>query len=221
MKEITVLLADDHQIVRSGLRSVLELQDDIDVIGQADNGREAVALVRKLLPDVALIDITMPFLNGIETTRQIRKTAPQVKVVILTAHDDEGYVISSARAGAAGFLHKHTSVENICQAIREAKRGGPFFRTHLLTPFGTPALSLAVQTHGKRNRLSSREVEVLQLIAEGKSNKQAGAELGLSFKTVDKHRQHLMCKLDLHNKADLTRYALAEGLIECHLAKAV
>jgi DNA-binding NarL/FixJ family response regulator len=220
MKRITVLLAEDHQIVREGFRSLLEHERDIEVVGEAETGREAVQLTRKLRPAVVVMDIAMPRLNGLEATRQIRKDFPDTKVVILSAHSDDAYVEQVTRLGAAGFLLKQTSSHDLAMAIREVQKGNIFF---------SPSISKRVRDRSgksldregnfkkKNNRLSSREVEVLQLIAEGKPNKQVAAELGVSFKTVDKHRQHLMSKLDIHDVAGLTRYAIAEGIIESNV----
>jgi two-component system, NarL family, nitrate/nitrite response regulator NarL len=217
MNRITVLLAEDHQIVREGFRSLLKHERDIEVVGEAETGRQAVAMVKKLCPAVVVMDIAMPLLNGLEATRQIRKAAPDTKVLILSAHSDDAYVEQVTELGAAGFLLKQTSSHNLAIAIREVQKGNTFF---------SPAVSKrlkgrdqkSVDREGnlkkKNNRLSSREVEVLQLIAEGKPNKQVAAELGVSFKTVDKHRQHLMAKLNIHDVAGLTRYAIAQGVIE-------
>jgi DNA-binding NarL/FixJ family response regulator len=219
MKRITVLLAEDHQVVREGFRSLLEHERDIEVVGEAETGRQAVQLTRKLRPAVVVMDIAMPLLNGLEATRQIRKAFPEIRVLILSAHSDDAYVEQVAVLGAAGFLLKQTSSHNLATAIREVQKGNTFF---------APSISKRVQDRSQKsaarggsektgNRLSSREVEVLQLIAEGKPNKQVAAELGVSFKTVDKHRQHLMSKLDIHDVAGLTRYAIAEGIIESNV----
>jgi DNA-binding NarL/FixJ family response regulator len=216
MKRITVLLAEDHQVVREGFRSLLEHENDIEVIGEAETGRQAVQLTRKLRPAVVVMDIAMPLLNGLEATRQIRKDFPGTNVLILSAHSDDAYVEQVSVLGAAGFLLKQTSSDNLATAIREVEKGNTFF---------SPSISKRVRDRSRKsadrgdsatkgNRLSSREMEVLQLIAEGKPNKQVAAELGVSFKTVDKHRQHLMSKLDIHDVAGLTRYAIAEGIIE-------
>jgi DNA-binding NarL/FixJ family response regulator len=214
-KRITVLLAEDHQIVREGFRSLLKHEPDIEVVGEAETGREAVKLTRKLRPAVVVMDIAMPLLNGLEATRQIRKDLPATKVLILSAHSDDAYVEQVAVLGAAGFLLKQTSSHELATAIREVQKGNTFY---------SPAVSKRVHDRsqksierGSSNRLSSREVEVLQLIAEGKPNKQVAAELGVSFKTVDKHRQHLMAKLNIHDIAGLTRYAIAEGIIESNV----
>src|SRR5689334_4224591 len=217
MKPITVLLAEDHQIVREGFRSLLEHEGDIEVVAEAANGRQAVQLTSKLRPAVVVMDIAMPLLNGLEATRQIRKACPETKVLILSAHSDDAYIEQVEALGAAGFLLKQTSSHVLAKAIREIQKGSKFF---------SPAISKRMRVHSPKmkdggkaskkasNRLSSREVEVLQLIAEGKPNKQVAAELGVSFKTVDKHRQHLMSKLNIHDIAGLTRYAIAEGIIE-------
>ena len=217
MKRITVLLAEDHPIVRVGFRALLQHERDIEVVGEAETGRQAVQLTRKLHPAVVVMDIAMPLLNGLEATRQIRRDFPDTKVLILSAHSDDAYVEQVTALGASGFLLKQTSSDNLATAIREVQKGNTFF---------SPAISKRL--HGRKqrsldregrfkqksNRLSSREVEVLQLIAEGKPNKQVAAELGVSFKTVDKHRQHLMAKLNIHDISGLTRYAIAEGIIE-------
>ncbi|MDB6112944.1 MAG: degU 2 [Pedosphaera sp.] len=217
MKRITVLLAEDHQIVREGFRSLLKHETDIEVIGEAATGRQAVQLTRKLHPAVVVMDIAMPLLNGLEATRQIRKDFPDVKVIILSAHSEDVYVQQVAALGAAGFLLKQSSSESLATAIREVQKGKTFFSSDIskrLKGREQQPVDGAGDFQKKNNRLSSREVEVLQLIAEGKPNKQVAAELGVSFKTVDKHRQHLMSKLNIHDVAGLTRYAIAEGIIE-------
>src|SRR5438094_220034 len=217
MKRITVLLAEDHQIVREGFRSLLEHESDIEVVGEAETGRQAVQLTRKLRPAVVVMDIAMPLLNGLEATRQIRKDFPETKVLILSAHSDDAYVEQVAMLGAAGFLLKQTSSHVLATAIREVQKGATFYSpsiTKRVQGRAGKALGREGNFKKKNNRLSSREVEVLQLIAEGKANKQVASELGVSFKTVDKHRQHLMSKLNIHDVAGLTRYAIAEGIIE-------
>ena len=217
MKIITVLLAEDHAIVREGFRSLLKHERDIEVVGEAETGRQAVQLTKKLRPAVVLMDIAMPLLNGLEATRQIRKDFPDTKVLILSAHSDDAYVEQVIELGGAGFLLKQTSSHNLATAIREVYKGNTFFSPAIskrLNGRDRKSLNRAGKLKKRSNRLSSREVEVLQLIAEGKANKQVAAELGVSFKTVDKHRQHLMTKLNIHDTAGLTRYAISAGIIE-------
>jgi DNA-binding NarL/FixJ family response regulator len=220
MKPITVLLAEDHQIVREGFRSLLEHERDIEVVGEAETGRQAVQLTRKLRPSVVVMDIAMPLLNGMEATRQIRKDFPNTKVLILSAHSDDAYIEQVALLGAAGFLLKQSSSHVLATAIREVQKGNTFFSPNISKRLEDSSQKTAARlatsgaSNKTRNRLSSREIEVLQLIAEGKANKQVAAELGVSFKTVDKHRQHLMAKLNIHDTAGLTRYAISMGIIE-------
>jgi DNA-binding NarL/FixJ family response regulator len=216
-RPITVLLADDHYIVRKGFRSLLKQESDIKVVGEAETGRQAVQLTRELRPAVVVMDIAMPLLNGLEATRQICKNFPDVRVLILSAHSNDAYVEQAARIGAAGFLLKQTSSHVLATAIREVLGGRTFYCPSISKRVQDPSQKSAVKEGESRksgNRLSSREVEVLQLIAEGKSNKQVAAELGVTFKTVDKHRQHLMAKLNIHDTAGLTRYAISVGIIE-------
>jgi DNA-binding NarL/FixJ family response regulator len=220
MKKISVVLAEDHEIVREGIRSLLKHEPDIEVIGEAETGRQAVAMVKKLLPAVIVMDIAMPLLNGLEATRQICKDVPGTKVLILSAHSDDAYVDQVSALGAVGFLLKHTSADNLAIAIREVQKGKKYFSSTISKRFNSrneKSMDREGNLKKKNNHLSSREVEVLQLIAEGKPNKQVAAELGVSFKTVDKHRQHLMGKLNIHDIAGLTRYAIAEGIIESNV----
>ena len=217
MKRITVLLAEDHQIVREGFRSLLEHERDLEVVGEAETGRQAVQLTRKLRPAVVVMDIAMPLLNGLEATRQIRKDFPETKVLILSAHSDDAYVEQMTALGAAGFLVKQTSSHELATAIRKIHEGETYFSASVFKRVQDrkrKSLGRDGNSDKRSNHLSSREVEVLQLIAEGKANKQVASELGVSFKTVDKHRQHLMSKLNIHDVAGLTRYAIAEGIIE-------
>lgn len=212
MNQITVLLVEDHTVVREGFRRMLELESDMKVVGEAQDGRQGVAMARSLRPDVILMDIAMPLLNGLEATRQVTKAFPGSRVLILSAHNDDAYVESAVEAGAAGFLLKQTSSHEVCHAIREVHRGKAFFTGSLGRRRGDPQGRPVV---GRRNvPLTSREVEVLQLIAEGKPNKGTASELRISIKTVEKHREHLMSKLDIHDTAGLTRYAIGAGIIE-------
>jgi DNA-binding NarL/FixJ family response regulator len=217
MKRTTVLLAEDHMIVREGFRKMLELEDDFEIVGEAQDGRAAVALVKKFRPQVVLMDIAMPRLNGLEATRQVLKAVSATKVIILSAHSDDAYVKNAADSGAMGFLLKQTSAHDVCRAIREVQNGKTFFspsisrRQDRLNP---PSLNRVGTLKKKIAQLTSREMEVLQLIAEGKANKETAVELGIGIKTVEKHREHLMGKLDIHDVASLTRYAIAAGIIE-------
>ena len=216
IKRITVLLAEDHHIVREGFRSLLKHERDIEVVGEAETGRQAVQLTRKLRPAVVVMDIAMPLLNGLEATRQIRKDFPEIKVLILSAHSDEAYVEQARALGASGFLLKQTSPEALAQAIRDAQQGKQIFsgavgrrlREHSEQPASRGGRAR------KNCRLSPREFEVLKLVGEGKGNKAIAVELGISFKTVDRHRQQLMAKLDIHDTAGLTRYATNTGIIK-------
>jgi DNA-binding NarL/FixJ family response regulator len=215
-KQITVLLAEDHAIVRQGLCALLNAHGNFGIVGQARTGREAVQMAHTLKPDVILMDIAMPVLNGLEATRQILAKNPAARVIILSAHSDDEYIERTRDAGVAGFLEKQTSAEILTKAIREVAMGNTFF---------SPSIAKRILTQvrprnrnglikSNRRRLTSRESEVLQLVAEGSANKQVAAQLGISVKTVEKHRQHLMDKLNIHDTAGLTRYAIAAGVIE-------
>jgi DNA-binding NarL/FixJ family response regulator len=220
MKRITVLLAEDHMVVREGLRNMLKLEADFEVVGEAQDGRQTVALAKKLRPDVVLMDIAMPLLNGLEATRQVLKVLPDTKVLILSAHSDDAYITNAMESGALGYLLKQTSSHDVCRAIREVQKGKTFFSAsiarHLdrLNRLNPPSLDRVGKINGKAVQLTSREMEVLQLTAEGKANKETAAELGISIKTVEKHRGHLMEKLDIHDAAGLARYAIGAGIIE-------
>ncbi|HAL92931.1 MAG TPA: DNA-binding response regulator [Verrucomicrobia bacterium] len=217
MGTITVLLAEDHQIVREGLKKLLEGETDIQVVGEAVSGREAVEMVRQLRPAVVVMDIAMPLLNGLEATSQIRLISPDTRVLILSAHSDDAYVERAMELGAAGFLIKQSSIHVLKDAIREAHKGNVFFSPEIAKHQRNrqpESKNRKGGGGGKAPGLTPREAEVLQLVAEGKANKQVAAELGISIKTVEKHRDHLMRKLDLHDTAGLTRYAISAGIIE-------
>ena len=204
-------------MMREGLRMVLNLHKDIQVVGEAEDGRQAIALVKQLHPAVVLMDLAMPLLNGLEATRQIRNDFPEIKVIILSAHGDDAFVKQVTELGAAGFLLKQTSSAVLATAIREVQNGNTFFSPSIakrLQGRDQKSLEGGGQFKKKGNRLSSREVEVLQLIAEGHPNKQIAAQMGVGFKTVDNIRQRLMGKLNIHDVAGLTRYAIAEGIIK-------
>jgi DNA-binding NarL/FixJ family response regulator len=219
-KPVTVILAEDHAIVRQGLCALLKGDEAIEVVGQAQNGREAVEMALRLRPDVILMDIAMPVLNGLEATRQIIAANPAAKVVILSAHSDDVYVARMNEAGAAGFLEKQSSAEVLTKAISEVAKGGRYFSPaiakRLRDEQGRPRSREGLH-QPKASRLTAREAEVLQLVAEGAANKQVAGQLGISIKTVEKHRQHLMDKLNIHDTASLTRYAISAGVIESNV----
>jgi len=221
MEKIKVLLVDDHTVVRQGLRVLLEVEPDITIVGEAETGRQAVQLVRKLSPDVIVMDIAMPNLNGLEATRQILKETPNAKVLVLSSYSDDEYVHQLTEAGAAGYLLKQTAATELIKAIREARKGNAFFSPSIskrLLDHYREAFLKGVPVRKRTELLTSREAEVLQLIAEGKPNKQIASDLCISIKTVEKHRQQLMNKLNIHEVAGLTRYAIARGVIEANPA---
>jgi DNA-binding NarL/FixJ family response regulator len=216
MKIIRVLLTDDHSIVLQGLRKLLEAEEDISVVGEATTGREALRKVDELKPDVIVMDIVMPLLNGLEATRQLSRKYPQGKILILSSYSEEDYVRQLTAAGAIGYLVKESAADELIDAVREVSKGNSYYSPQV-------AKCLRDQTRGgfadesqlpPHTRLTSREAEVLQLVAEGLPNKQIADELSISIKTVEKHRQQAMDKLNIHETAGLTRYAIAAGIIE-------
>src|SRR6478735_3947127 len=220
VQRITVLLADDHTVVRQGLRALLIVEGDIEIVGEADTGRHAVQLAKKLMPDVIVMDIAMPLLNGLEATRQITKQVPTTKVLILSSYSDDEYVQQLTQAGAAGYLVKQTAANDLLKAIREAYRGNAYFSPSIAKRLRDQCREAFVSGQPVRRRtdyLTTREAEVLQLIAEGRANKQIAAELCISIKTVEKHRQQVMNKLNIHDVAGLTRHAIAKGIIESNV----
>ena len=223
MEKIRVILADDHTVVRQGLRALLAAEDDIDIVGEAENGRQAIQLVKKLLPDVVVMDIAMPVLNGLEATRQISRAVPSAKVLILSSYSDDEYVQQLTEAGAAGYLVKQTAGNELLKAIREAQRGNAYFSPAIAKRLRDQCRDAFVSGQPGRRRadyLTTREAEVLQLIAEGRANKQIAAELCISIKTVEKHRQQVMNKLNIHDVAGLTRHAISKGIIETNVGLA-
>ena len=217
MKKISVLLADDHMIVRQGLRSLLSLEPDIEVLGEAENGRQAVQLVARLKPDVVVMDIAMPQLNGLEATRQIIKEKVSTKVIILSSYSDDELIQQLTEAGITGYLIKQTAANDLINAIRETHKGNAFYSPSIskrLFDYYRQATLEGKPVKRHSEKFTSRELEVLQLVAEGRVNKQIAAELCISTKTVEKHRQQVMDKLDIHDVAGLTRYAIAHGIIE-------
>lgn len=220
MKPITVLLAEDHAIVREGLRSLLELNGECQVLGEAATGRQAVELAARLHPEVAVMDIAMPLLNGFEATRQILHDAPGTRILVLSAHSEVEYIAHMAAVGASGYLVKQNSGEALLHAIKEVALGHRYFSpavVRLLHAAQRQAAASGRAIRSPQAQLTAREAEVLQLVAEGAANKQIATELGISIKTVEKHRQRLMDKLGIHDTAGLTRHAIATGVIESNI----
>jgi two-component system, NarL family, response regulator NreC len=205
-----VLLADDHALVREGLRVLLEKQG-FQIVCEASNGQETIRSVEKTHPDVAIIDISMPILNGLDTTRELKKSSPNTKVILLTEHDGDEYATESLRAGGRGYVLKSQAAEELVHAIREVCRGSVYL---------SPGISRAVvdayisKSYVSTDPLSGRERQVLQLVGEGKSTKDIAVTLGVSVKTAESHRARLMKKLDIHETASLVRYAIRHGLIQ-------
>lgn len=214
---ITILIADDHKIVREGFRMLIEDDPDMKVIAEAANGREAIACTLALHPDIVLMDIAMPQLNGLETTHQIMKALPTAKVILLSGYTDDAYQERAIEYGAKGFINKQASVQEIREAIRDVHHGKDAFSTSNRPQRDRHHPPVSEQNRGKSvplKRLTPREQEVIQLIAEGYANKLIARTLKISVKTVEKHRESLMVKLDLHNAASITRYAINAGIIE-------
>ncbi len=217
MVNIKVLLVDDHTVVREGLRMLLEAEPDITVVGEGESGRQAVQMVKKLAPDVIVMDIGMPLLNGLEATRQIIKDTPGARILILSAYSDDDYVHQLTQAGAAGYLVKQTAGADLIKGVREVSKGNVFYSPSIMRRMMQnyrQAFLRDVPVGERSDPLTLREAEVLQLVAEGMANKQVADELGISIKTVEKHRQQLMNKLNIHDVAGLTRYAISKGVIE-------
>lgn len=217
MSNISVLLVDDHNIVRQGIKALLTAESDITIVAEAQTGREAVGLAARFHPDVIVMDLAMPLLNGWEASRQILKAVPTAKVLILSTYDSDEHIHQAIAAGAAAYLIKQTAAAELVKAIREVKKGNAYFSPTIAEKLREQTCrSLAGEsgTTAPNVELTVREAEVLQLIAEGFANKQIAGELGLSVKTVEKHRQQVMNKLHLHDTASLVRHAAAKGIIE-------
>jgi len=213
-----ILIADDHAVVRSGLKAILQSQSDFELVGEAATGEEAVAKTRDLLPDVLLLDIGMPGLNGLDAARVIREEAPAVRIVVLTMYDDEAYLHQFLQLGAAGYVLKQAADAELVAAIRAVQRGESFIypslTRHLLNLYREQARQRAQPAHESQPELSPRETEVLRLVALGYTGQQIANQLGISQSTVETHRAHLMEKLNLRGRAQLVRYALGKGLLE-------
>jgi two-component system, NarL family, response regulator NreC len=211
VSRIRILLADDHAVVRQGFKMILDAQPDMEIVGEAGNGREAVELIEKLKPDVVVMDVAMPELNGIEATRRVAGSVPHARVVALSMHKDSVYVREVLRAGARGYLLKDSGAGDLVSAVRAVARGEGYL---------SPAVSNAVLDDYRRHvtnpidLLTSREREVLQMLAEGRTNKEIATILNLSVYTVDAHRGRIMEKLNLHSINELVRFAVRNGLID-------
>lgn len=212
---IRVLLADDHGIVRKGLRFLLERQPEMEIVGEAADGREATRMADEMHPDVVIIDIGMPLLNGIEATSQMVKRNPALGVIILSVHSDEDYLLSALNAGAKGYLLKDSAEVDLVRAIQAVHNGTPFFSPEIAKTMLEDYMRFLQQRNmqDSYDLLTDREKEVLQLLAEGKSNKEAAGILNVSVYTVDSHRMHLMQKLNLHNTAEIVLYAVRKKII--------
>lgn len=208
-----ILLADDHRLFRDGLRPLLAAPDDLTVVAEADDGLAALRLAMELQPDVAILDISMPGLNGIEVTRRLRQDAPQVGVIVLSMHSDRRFVVEALRAGARGYLLKDTGIAEVLTAVRSVREGGTFLAAAVSAQVVRDYVRLAErEPEGAFGVLSAREREVLQALAEGASTKEIALRLHLSVKTVESHRKAVMDKLEIRSIAELTRYAIREGL---------
>ena len=208
-----ILLVDDHAIIRQGLRSLLEKQPDLEVVAEAEDGRTATELVRELLPDIVIMDVTMPSLNGIEATRQICGDFPEVKVIALSIHSNRRFIGDMLQAGAAGYILKDSLFEELVRAIKAVTAGDRYLSPRITGVVVDDYIKhLATAADSPLATLTSREREVLQLVAEGRSTKQVALELHVSTKTIEANRRQIMEKLDLHSVAELTKYAIREGL---------
>jgi two-component system response regulator NreC len=215
MKRIRILIADDHGIVRKGLRLQLQQNNGFEVVGEATDGREAVRMAEELVPDIIIMDIAMPNLNGIQATSQVIKKNPQVGVIILSMHSDETYLTRTLAAGAKGFLLKESADKDLDNAVRSVAQGKPFFSPAIANTLLEDYMR-QLQQRGLEDTydlLTDREKEILQLLAEGKPNKEIAGMLYLSINTVETHRTRLMQKLDLHNSAEIVLYAVRKRII--------
>lgn len=216
MNKVRVLIVDDHAIVRDGVRMILEAQPDIEVVGEASDGREALEAARQLSPGVVLMDIAMPGMNGLEATAAIRQDLPDVQVLILTMHEDYEYFFEVLRAGASGYVLKGASSDDLVSAIRAVHQGGVYLHPAVAKNLVSDYVKRMEpgEDRARYDGLSDRERQVLKLVAEGETSRQIAEELFLSVNTVQTHRAHIMEKLGLHNRTDLIRYALRKGLVE-------
>ncbi|MGE5344934.1 MAG: response regulator [Acidithiobacillales bacterium] len=215
MARIRVLLADDHALLREGIRAILSRESDIEVVGEAADGREAIARCRALRPDIVLMDIAMPGLGGLEAALEIRKESPDTKILVLTQYEDREYVTRFLKAGAAGYVLKKAAGAELASAVRSVFKGGLVLDPQVAREaLREPEPSPGVGGEDLYEALTDREKQVLRLVAEGKSNKEVAELLGISVKTAMSHREHVMEKLGLHSRTDLIRFALKKGVIQ-------
>jgi len=211
--EIRILLADDHGMLRDGVRMILEAQPSFQVVATADNGNDAVALAKAWQPDIAVLDVTMPELNGLEAARQIRVECPQTQVVILSMHEGEDYLREALRAGAAAYVLKRAVAKELVGAIEAVLRGEPYLDPAMTRTLISDYVRKVDRVDATADALTDRELEVLRLVAQGLTNRQIALALHISIKTVQSHRANLMEKLDAHDRTELVRYAIRRGLI--------
>jgi len=215
MKKISIVLVDDHVVVRQGLKALLNAEPDLEVVGEAENGQQAVTLVREKTPDVVVMDVAMPQMNGHTATRQILKANPSSRILVLSTYTSDECVTELLHVGAKGYLMKQTASNELCQAIRQVRLGNQYLSPLLARRLNSQRNGAFLNGISDSARdLTGREVEVLKLIAEGLSNREIAEVLEISIKTVEKHRQGTMNKLDIHEVAGLTRYALSKGLVQ-------
>jgi DNA-binding NarL/FixJ family response regulator len=214
MKKLRIFLADDHGVVRVGLKRLLELEADIEVIGEAGNGREAVERATLLKPDVLIMDISMPEMNGAEATAQLKKVCPGCKVLVLTVHEDNGYLHELLEAGASGYLLKQTATVELINAVRAVAAGAVYLDPHVAGDVVQGFVRQKRRERGAVRELSDREMRVLRLIAEGYSNKEIAAQLELSVKTIETYKTRSMEKLELHSRVEIVRYAADHGWLK-------
>lgn len=216
MKKIKVLLADDHAIVRDGLRSIMAGESDLELVGEAVDGREAVEKAKKLLPDVIVMDIEMPKMSGLEATRQLKSAHPHICILVLTVHEDDEYVFNLLKAGVSGYLLKRTAGSELVSAIRAVYYGDSVLSSPLAQRLVEEYLEQPRKKGAKKfsDGLTGREVEVLKLIAQGASNKEIAKKLYLSIKTVESHRTNIFRKLEIHDRTQAAVYAVRKGLLE-------
>ncbi len=212
--KIRVLIVDDHSMFREGISALLKSYDDVEMVGEAADGREAIEKVHQLTPQVVLMDITMPVMNGLEATRRIHKESPNTRVLALTQHEDSEYILSMLRAGAKGYVSKTATGAELVSAIRTVHKGESFLYPSAATTLVEEYLTRVKGEKNGYERLTDKEREILQLVAEGRTNREIADRLFISVKTVLRHRTNIMDKLGFHNRTELIKYAISKGLIE-------